>query len=159
MACELQFLSQLQNNLSSHHSAAIASVCRIPSLYLLDNTIDITWDNSGAAKWSAIELNIGIICASLATLRPLFIKYWPKAFLSSLTSRRKAAHPEYNGAGQYYNMEGSIMVKKTIAVQSSKSVESGDGAKTDFISSHLEEPEIRSATPESQHGLSTTVSH
>ncbi|KAH7391741.1 hypothetical protein BKA66DRAFT_25531 [Pyrenochaeta sp. MPI-SDFR-AT-0127] len=139
--------------------AAIASICRIQALYILDTTSDITWDSNGAATWSSIEMNVGIFCASLPTLRPLVMKYWPRAFLSAYVSRRNAAEPDYTGNGQYYNMEGSIMVRKTIAIQTSKSAGSGDAAQKDTSSIGSLEAGIRSATPDSQCGLSTIVTH
>lgn len=101
-------------------SAAIASICRLHGLHVLANTDDITWDSPSSAIWSAIELNVGIICASLPTLRPFFTKIWPRAFLSSYNSRMANLEPANGTKGHYYNMEGSIVVKKTVAVQSTR---------------------------------------
>ncbi|KAF3048799.1 hypothetical protein E8E11_000901 [Didymella keratinophila] len=95
--------------------ATIASIFRLHALYVLTHTTDITWDNPGTAIWSAIELNVGILCASLPTLRAFFIRIWPKTFLSSYHSRRTNLDTGNGTKGQYYNMEGSIMVKKTVA--------------------------------------------
>ncbi|KAH7394658.1 hypothetical protein BKA66DRAFT_438466 [Pyrenochaeta sp. MPI-SDFR-AT-0127] len=81
--------------------------------------------------------------------------YWPSAFLSSFGPRRNATEPEHTTRGQYYNMEGSIMARKTITIQGVRNVEMGDAAQPDCLSSHTENFEIRSATPESQRGLST----
>lgn len=94
------------------YSAAIASICRLHALYVLSHTTDITWDNPGTAIWSAIELNVGILCASLPTLRAFFIRIWPKAFLSSYNSRRADLDTGNGTRGQYYNMEGSIMSRR-----------------------------------------------
>jgi hypothetical protein len=44
-------------------------------------------DNVGAATWSAVECNTGIICACLPTLRPLISKILP-SFLSTLSGSR-----------------------------------------------------------------------
>jgi hypothetical protein len=54
---------------------------------------DPPWDNVGAAMWSAIELNVAIICASLPTLRPLAAKFIPG--LSSQGSRGNASYERY----------------------------------------------------------------
>ncbi|KAF2996249.1 hypothetical protein E8E13_003882 [Curvularia kusanoi] len=87
---------------------AIASICRLHSVYVLTTSTDITWDNTGLVSWTDIELNVGIICASLPTLRAFIIKIWPTAFLSSLTSGRSASNNQ-GSEGHYYEMEGSVM--------------------------------------------------
>ena len=45
--------------------------------------MDPTWDGSATTYWSSVELNIGILCACLPTMRPLFKKYAPGLFGSS----------------------------------------------------------------------------
>lgn len=128
------------------------------ALYVLTHTKDVTWDNPGTAIWSAIELNVGILCASLPTLRALFLKIWPKALLSSYNSRKANLDTGHGTKGEYYNMEGSILVKKTIAVQSTK--ELGD---RDQITTHSSgQPEgFRSdcVSGSSQEELATWTKH
>lgn len=97
-------------------SATIASICRLHALYILRNSKDVTWDSPATATWSAMELNTGIICASLPTLRAFFTKYWPRAFLTSWRGSHRTGADEGTAKGQYYNMEGSVMVKKTITI-------------------------------------------
>ncbi|KAH7080158.1 hypothetical protein BKA63DRAFT_505842 [Paraphoma chrysanthemicola] len=106
--------------------ATIASSCRIPALYTILNTKDFMWDSAGAAMWSTMELNAGILCASLATLRALIIKLWPRVFLTSQESRMSAITPNPSRKSKYYSMEGSIMIKKSITVQSAANTEDGD---------------------------------
>jgi len=52
-------------------SVCIMSILRLHSLYVIANSTDVTWDNVGAATWSAVELNTAIVCACLPTLKPL----------------------------------------------------------------------------------------
>jgi hypothetical protein len=66
--------------LTSPHSACIASIFRLHALYLLSKSPDFFWDGPATATWSCIELNVGIICASVSTLRPLFSLFLPKVF-------------------------------------------------------------------------------
>ncbi|PSN69730.1 hypothetical protein BS50DRAFT_631711 [Corynespora cassiicola Philippines] len=66
--------------------AGIASILRLYSIYILSASEDVTWDNPGAATWSSVELNVGIICASLPTLRAFITKHFPHAFSSSFRS-------------------------------------------------------------------------
>ncbi|BCS27547.1 uncharacterized protein APUU_60595S [Aspergillus puulaauensis] len=67
----------------------VTSVCRLVALKKISDSSDPTYDNVGAASWSAIECNVGIICACLPTLRPLVSRIIPQ-LLSSLTASR---HP------------------------------------------------------------------
>jgi len=110
--------------------AAIASVCRLYALYFISVSSDITWDSPGAVYWSAIELNVGILCASLPTLRPFLARIRPNAFSSSVGSQRVGESSGNKPGGQYYNMEGSIMVRKTIALQSTKNLADVDSVIT-----------------------------
>jgi hypothetical protein len=52
----------------------IVSILRIPALYHLMDSKDITWENPMACIWSTIEINVAIICSCLPTLRCLFPK-------------------------------------------------------------------------------------
>ena len=54
-----------------YYSGCITSILRLHSLYVIAISKDVTWDNVGAATWSAVELNTGIICACLPTLKPM----------------------------------------------------------------------------------------
>ncbi len=47
------------------------SIVRLFTLRAAINTTDPTWDNVPSAYWSIVELNCGILCASLPSLRPL----------------------------------------------------------------------------------------
>ncbi|KAL4991621.1 hypothetical protein BDW68DRAFT_198392 [Aspergillus falconensis] len=65
----------------------ITSICRLMSLKGIADSSDPTYDNVGAATWSAVECNVGIICACLPTLRPLVSRLIPQ-LLSSHTNPR-----------------------------------------------------------------------
>ncbi|KAK3328765.1 hypothetical protein B0H66DRAFT_596382 [Apodospora peruviana] len=49
----------------------VISIVRLFTLHSAINTTDPTWDNVPSAYWSVVELNCGILCASLPPLRPL----------------------------------------------------------------------------------------
>lgn len=38
---------------------------------------DVSWDNVPIADWTAVECNIGIMCACLPTLKPLLSRFMP----------------------------------------------------------------------------------
>jgi hypothetical protein len=58
-------------------STCAISLIRLSTLHRAINTKDPFWDNAPAAYWSVVELNCGIICACLPTLRPLIQKAVP----------------------------------------------------------------------------------
>ncbi|KAF2183652.1 hypothetical protein K469DRAFT_505625, partial [Zopfia rhizophila CBS 207.26] len=60
--------------------ACIASILRLRVLYVSTTSKDPTWDKAATVTWSAIELNMGIFCACVVTLRPLACRLFPNAF-------------------------------------------------------------------------------
>ncbi|KAH8650979.1 hypothetical protein BGZ60DRAFT_334095, partial [Tricladium varicosporioides] len=58
----------------------LISVLRLRSIYVISVSTDATWDNVGAATWSTVEVNVGIICACLPTLKPLILWIFPRLF-------------------------------------------------------------------------------
>lgn len=52
--------------------AVVASAIRISTIHFLSTSQDPTWDGYALSVWSAVELNIGMICASLLAIKPLF---------------------------------------------------------------------------------------
>jgi hypothetical protein len=59
------------------HSTCIISVIRLVYLHVVTSSEDPTWDYVELTLWSVAELNCGILCASLQTLRPLLSKFIP----------------------------------------------------------------------------------
>ncbi|KAL1586935.1 hypothetical protein WHR41_04015 [Cladosporium halotolerans] len=76
--------------------AVIASVIRIHALWAYFNSENPGYDAIGVLLWGQIEINVGIICASIASLRPLF-----KSAFSGSQSRSKSSGLQYH-AGQHY---------------------------------------------------------
>jgi hypothetical protein len=72
------------------------------------NTTDSTWDNVPTSYWSVIELNTGILCACLPTLRPLLRKF--TGGLSGNSSRDYPHHHHHHskegGGGTGGNSSG-----------------------------------------------------
>ncbi|KAK8134914.1 hypothetical protein PG984_006926 [Apiospora sp. TS-2023a] len=69
----------------------IVSILRLQSLVLFAESHNPTWDNFDVANWSTIEINTGIICACMPSLRLLLVKLFPKVIGGST-----------NGRSQYY---------------------------------------------------------
>ncbi|KAI9046230.1 putative integral membrane protein [Aspergillus affinis] len=58
----------------------VTSILRLQSLLVISETTDPTYDNVGAATWSAIECNVAIICASLPGTRAFVSRLIPRIF-------------------------------------------------------------------------------
>lgn len=64
----------------------IISIVRLESLVVFLSTDDIAWNNGMAAIWSCVEMNTGILCSCLPTLRPHIARIFPS--LSQSTRRQ-----------------------------------------------------------------------
>lgn len=58
-------------------SVTVISIIRLQALAGFANSSNPTWDNLRVSQWSTIEVNVGIICASMPTLRLLLLKIFP----------------------------------------------------------------------------------
>ncbi|CAK7214074.1 hypothetical protein SCUCBS95973_002023 [Sporothrix curviconia] len=61
----------------------IISIVRLFTLRTALNSDDATWDNAPTSWWTTVELNCGILCSSIATLRPLVRNLTPGSGMSS----------------------------------------------------------------------------
>jgi hypothetical protein len=50
---------------------------RFRSLYVISVSQDVSWDNVPIACWTAVESNMGIICACLPSLKQLLSTFFP----------------------------------------------------------------------------------
>ncbi|PVH98923.1 hypothetical protein DM02DRAFT_680744 [Periconia macrospinosa] len=57
--------------------ACIFSILRFTSVRASTKSKDITWDKAYSALYGAVEVNTGIICSCIVTLRPLFQRHFP----------------------------------------------------------------------------------
>lgn len=60
-----------------HHSVTVVSIFRLQSLVHFSNSSNPTWDNWDVTNWSTIEVNVGIICASMPTARLMLVRLFP----------------------------------------------------------------------------------
>lgn len=87
---------------------------------------DPTWDNVCVAKWSCIELNIAIFCASISTFKPLIARFLPN-ILSSIETSDPV---QFETGG---DIEGSRDVLETISEATSRSTNTKSRSDTDMI--------------------------
>jgi len=55
----------------------VISIMRLQSLYVISKSTDISWDNPMAATYSSLEVNVGIICSCIPTLKGLISRLFP----------------------------------------------------------------------------------
>lgn len=67
-------------------SVTVISVIRLESLISFSTSDNPTWDNLKVSQWSTIEVNVGIICACMPTLRLILLRMFP---VLSATTRAK----------------------------------------------------------------------
>ncbi|OAA58172.1 Extracellular membrane protein, 8-cysteine region, CFEM [Cordyceps fumosorosea ARSEF 2679] len=68
----------------------VVSILRLQSLIYLARSYNPTWDQWLVAWWSTIEVHVGIICASLPTLRLVLVRMCPRVFSTHITRNKSA---------------------------------------------------------------------
>ncbi|KFY23116.1 hypothetical protein V493_06073 [Pseudogymnoascus sp. VKM F-4281 (FW-2241)] len=64
----------------------IICVVRITYIMSLANNPDVTYSQARAAVWSCVELNVGIMCASVIVLKPFMRHHFPGVFSTYVMS-------------------------------------------------------------------------
>lgn len=81
--------------------ACIASIIRVAYVRAMVDNPDVTFTQCSAAVWSLVEMNLGVMCNSLAALKPFLRRHLPS--LLSLTGT--------NGSGSKTPGDGSYAKK------------------------------------------------
>lgn len=76
------------------HSVCLVSIARLGPLYIISTNTDVSKHNGGAALLSSMEVNVGIICASLPSLRAITLRTWSRTTHRQSMSARQS-HPEW----------------------------------------------------------------
>jgi len=58
-------------------SVTIVSIIRVKALVSVSTSENVTWDNYPAMLWSRLEINCGIICICMPTLRLVLVRLFP----------------------------------------------------------------------------------
>jgi hypothetical protein len=126
--------------------ATVCSIFKTIELHALTKTKDPTWDAVNLTIWSATELSVGILIASLPPLRKVFDSIFLRILPSTLATRSKVqgSLPLHNVSKAYSKPMGRsstgddgdserdilpIGITKTV-VHEVTSVERGTGAKS-----------------------------
>lgn len=65
----------------------VVSILRLQSLVLFVDSANPSWEFVGVSDWSVIEINVGIICACMPSLRLILVRIFPALGGSSNRSR------------------------------------------------------------------------
>lgn len=84
----------LFSNLCSVCAATIQRTVILPGLL---RAKDYTWEVPPQMVWGFIEINAGLICASVPALRPLFVRYLPFLIASTLRSSQERSNDKGSG--------------------------------------------------------------
>jgi hypothetical protein len=76
-------------------SVTIVSIIRLQALVVFGKSSNATWDNFPVSLWSTVEINVGIMCTCMPTLRLMLVRAFPALGGGSSYGRRT-----------YYNSEG-----------------------------------------------------
>ncbi|KAL6354950.1 hypothetical protein LRP88_12308 [Fusarium phalaenopsidis] len=89
----------------------IVSIIRLQYLVDLDSSQNPTYDQTDVSIWSTVEINVGIICASMPALRILLVRLFPVLGGSSYDSSK------YNNYGEQYGRKSHIMSRSRARVE------------------------------------------
>jgi hypothetical protein len=67
-------------------STCIVSVLRLVWLYPISITKDVTYESPLSALWSNVELNVGVLCSCVPTLRSCMARLFPSLFIHIASS-------------------------------------------------------------------------
>ncbi|EFZ00714.1 Extracellular membrane protein, 8-cysteine region, CFEM [Metarhizium robertsii ARSEF 23] len=104
----------------------IVSILRLQSLVDFANSTNPTWDNWIVAWWSTIEVNVGMICTCLPTVRLILVRAAPRIFSTNMSHNK--SDPTHNGTHDRYSRNSKIMGHKQIELASieTRIVEEGE---------------------------------
>ncbi|EUC28265.1 hypothetical protein COCCADRAFT_30444 [Bipolaris zeicola 26-R-13] len=105
----------------------VISVLRLRSLVTFAASSNPTWDQVDVITWSNLELNIGIMCANLPTLRVILVRLFPK-ILGTTRATDRAAY--YGNGNQSFGMKKEDVA---LASKGGKSFGSRKGGDPDVI--------------------------
>ena len=122
----------------------IISILRLQSLLVFLQTTDISYHNPLAALWSSLEVNTGILCSCIPTLKAMVTRYFPRAFGSSYNLRSSEHRNSRWGATRMGDVETSA---KTAAATAAGVSSSSSGGSPNQIPTHTDNHKAKHASP------------
>lgn len=82
----------------------VVSILRLHALIRISDSMDPTFDNPLSAAWSAVEVNVSIVCSSLPCIRPILARWLPRVFAST---------PRSAATTTWGNLPGSVTFERS----------------------------------------------
>lgn len=79
-------------------STCIVSVLRLVWIYPISITKDVTYESPLSALWSNVELNVGILCSCLPTLRSCMTRIFPSFFPTNASDHGNVSESKPNSS-------------------------------------------------------------
>ncbi|KAH8890587.1 hypothetical protein GQ53DRAFT_721375 [Thozetella sp. PMI_491] len=121
----------------------VVSILRLQSLVSFATSTNLTWDQFDVSNWSTIEINVGIICACLPTMRLILVRLFPKQLGSSQYTNnyhQYASNPKSAGRSRSKTTgedgSPSSSTNRTIVCQTTYTIEYGDSDGSNLV--HLQ---------------------
>lgn len=68
----------------------MVSILRLHSIIHFANSTNPTWEQWSIVWWSTIEVNVGMICTSLPSMRLVLLRLWPRVFGNDSRAHKNA---------------------------------------------------------------------
>ncbi|KAG5977817.1 hypothetical protein E4U55_006536 [Claviceps digitariae] len=81
----------------------IVTILRLQSLIYFSNSTNPTWDNWIIGWWSTIEVNVGMICTCLPTLRLMLVRVAPRIFSTNGSKNESHCTPNSHGSSRRHS--------------------------------------------------------
>ncbi|KAK1956059.1 CFEM domain-containing protein [Colletotrichum sublineola] len=94
----------------------VVSILRLQSVVQFAKSQNPTWDQFGVAMWSTVEINVGIICACLPSMRIILVRLFPKLLGTTRTGGYQAkyyAHSSSNGLSRKHTLGNEAKISRT----------------------------------------------
>ncbi|KAJ6781329.1 hypothetical protein PWT90_03449 [Aphanocladium album] len=112
----------------------IVSILRLQSLIFLARSYNPTWDQWIVAWWSTIEVHVGMICASLPTLRLVLVRMCPRVFSTNLSRNKSVTERSARPNSSAYIMQSKEITLSSIEIElgATSSPETGPLPSTNY---------------------------
>jgi hypothetical protein len=117
----------------------LISVLRLSSLYTISISTDVSWDNPLAAIWSSTEVNVGILCSCLPTLKGCLTRYFPRFFTTPGGSKPTGEFRglELSGRGRKNQASCTISAARSMQGEAGERYPSAMGGRISRMKSKL----------------------
>jgi hypothetical protein len=119
----------------------VVSCLRLQSLVHFAVSSNPTWDQTPVINWSNIEINVGIICACMPTLRVILVRVFPSIMGTTKGASSQAYHAKYGYGSRSHGGGGGSKMGQMMSAGGSRGVNEITYTKT-FEVQHADNDEV-----------------